>query len=104
MRCAVDFDENKALFDQEIKAWGEMQSLEEEPCYKESDIKDEREKEFFNGYKFAFDTVCNLLESSVFDETISEDVSEHLQICMSGELAMMLFSILDNQYCEDDEE
>lgn len=35
MRCALSFDENKELMDQKVAAWGEMQSLEEDPVYKE---------------------------------------------------------------------
>jgi len=97
MRCAVDFDENKPLYDQEIKAWGELQSLEEEPCYRESEIKSKDEQEFFKGYKFALDSVCNILHNMEFDETITEEQSNEIQLFMSGELCMMLFSILDNE-------
>ena len=35
MRCALSYDENKELMDQKVAAWGEMQSLEEDPVYKE---------------------------------------------------------------------
>lgn len=42
MRCALSFDEDKDLIDQKVAAWGEMQSLKEEPCYREEDIADGR--------------------------------------------------------------
>lgn len=104
MRCAVDFDESKPLYEQEVKAWGEMQSLNEEPSYKESDIKDEREKEFFKGYKFAFDAVCNILGCLEDEEDLTGEQKDEIEIRMSGELCMMLFSILDNECEFDDEE
>lgn len=104
MRCAVEFDENKPLCDQEIKAWGEMQSLEEEPGYRESDIKDEREQEFFRGYKFAFDTVCTILDNLTDEihEELTQEQSEEIQRWMNGELCEVLFSILDNQACDEE--
>lgn len=101
MRCAIDFDENKPLMEQNVSAWGEMQSLKEEPSYKESDIKDEKDKEFFKGYKSALDDVCNVLDNFVMDERISEDNSLDIQQWLAGELCMQLFSILDNQACEE---
>lgn len=103
MRCAIDFDENKPLLEQEVKAWGELQSLKEEPCYKESEIKDKNDKQFFMGYKAAMDDVCNILENLVMDGNLKKKKSEMIQMFMSGELCMNLFSILDNQYCEEDE-
>ena len=92
MRCALDFDENKPLFDQNVNAWGEMQSLSEEPSYREEDIKDDKDKEFFRGYKYACDEICNYLED-LDDNELSNDI----QTCMAGNIAMQLFSILDNQ-------
>lgn len=97
MRCALSFDENKDLTEQKLSAWGEMQSLEEDPGYKEEDIKDEKQKEYFFGYKMACDEFCKNLDNAVEDEMISDEASEHLQALMSGELAMQLFSILDYQ-------
>lgn len=35
MRCALSFDEDKSLIDQKVSSWGEMQSMKEEPAYKE---------------------------------------------------------------------
>lgn len=51
MRCALNFDSEKDLVEQDLSAWGEYQSLSEEPSYKEIDIVSEREKNFFKGYK-----------------------------------------------------
>lgn len=104
MRCAIDFDENKPLVDQEIRAWGEMQSISEEPCYKESDIKKEKDREFFFGYKAALDDACNVLEQFVEFGDLDEATSEEIQCYLSGELCMQLFSILDNEYCEEDDD
>lgn len=97
MRCALSFDEKKELMDQKVAAWGEMQSLEEDTAYKEEDIKDEKEREYFLGYKMACDEFCKDLDNCVEDEMISEEASDHLQTLMAGSLAMQLFSILDNQ-------
>ena len=97
MRCALSFDENKELMDQKVAAWGEMQSLEEDPAYKEEDIKDEKEAAFFRGVKMAMDSVCNDLSDLLEEEMMSEEADNELQARMAGELAMHLFSILDNQ-------
>lgn len=97
MRCALSFDENKDLIDQKLSAWGEMQSLEEEPAYREENIKDEEQKEYFFGYKMAVDDMCKNLNMLIDSGDISEDASDELQAYMAGELAMQLFSILDYQ-------
>ena len=97
MRCALRFDENKELMDQKVAAWGEMQSLEEDPAYKEEDIKDEKEREYFLGYKMACDEICKDIDNLVEDEMMSEEASDHLRALMAGSIAMHLFSILDNQ-------
>lgn len=100
MRCAIDFDESKPLVGQEVKAWGEMQGLAEEPGYKESDIESETDRQYFIGYKAAMDDVCNILDMMVDDGYLKKKKSRKIQIYMSGELCMNLFSILDNQECE----
>ncbi|MCR4739167.1 MAG: hypothetical protein K5886_02770 [Lachnospiraceae bacterium] len=97
MRCALSYDKNKDLIDQKLSAWGEMQSLEEDPAYKEEDIKDEKEREYFLGYKMACDEICKDIDNIVEDEMMSEEASDHLQALMAGSIAMQLFSILDNQ-------
>ena len=104
MRCAVDFKEGEPLYNQEIRAWGELQSLNEEPSYKESDIKSEAEKERFKGFKYAFDEVCTILADLVEDGRLDDDASLEIQDWMSGSLCEVLFSILDNEECEDDED
>lgn len=102
MRCALSFDEDKSLIDQKVAAWGVMQSLKEEPAYKEEDIKSREEAEFFRGYKFAIDEVCNNLDTMVEEGDLAENTSEHLQACFAGSIVELLFSILDNEL-EDEE-
>ena len=97
MRCALSFNEDERLYDQEVSAWGEMQSMNEEPSYKESDIADPGDKRLFEGMKWMIDEVYSDLECMEDDGMITEEASEHLQALMSGNLAMMLFSILDRQ-------
>lgn len=101
MRCAIDFDENKPLREQEIKAWGELQSLKEEPAYKESDIKNDKSKNFFLGVKYAFDEVRTALDNLEEYEELNEDQNKIIQAHMSGSLCEILFSILDEEYCEE---
>lgn len=102
MRCAIYFDESKPLAEQEVMAWGETQSLDEEPSYKESDIKDEAQEKRFEGYKTAFDDVCTDLDNLVSDGVISEYQSGEIQNRMCSDLGRTLFSILDNEIEEDD--
>lgn len=101
MRCALSYDENKALIDQKVAAWSEMQSLKENPAYKEEEIRDKRDQEYLLGYKMAIDDVCDNLKLLVDEGEITEEASERLQRFMAANIAMQLFSILDNQ--EDDE-
>ena len=102
MQCAIDFDENIPLAEQNVKAWGEMQSLDEEPAYKEEDIKDDNAKKFFLGYKCAMDDVCNSLDSLVSAGELKQKKADEIQKYMAGDLCMCLFSILDDEI-EDDE-
>ena len=97
MRCALSYDKNKDLIDQKLSAWGEMQSLEEDPAYKEEDIKEEKERECLLGYKMACDEIWKDIDNLVEDEMMSEEASDHLQALMAGSIAMQLFSLLDNQ-------
>lgn len=101
MRCAIDFDENKMLIEQEVNAWGEMQSLDEEPAYKEKDIKSEKGRAFFFGYKAALDDACCMLDNFVEFGEIEEETSERMQQWLAGNLCMQLFSILDDESCEE---
>ena len=97
MRCALSFDEDKDLIDQKVAAWGEMQSLDEEPCYKEEDIRGERQQTFFIGYKAAMSKACNDINLLEKDGVLTENVSLSLQRLMAGNIAMILFSMLDSQ-------
>ena len=104
MRCAVDYDDEKMFMEQNINAWGEMQSLKEEPCYREEDIKDKLDKEFFRGYKLAMDNVYTALNNMGYycDDAENKnmcfnDFEEDLKRSLDGDLCMVLFSILDNQ-------
>lgn len=97
MRCALSFDEARDLTDQNLSAWGELQSLDEPPAYREEDIKGEYEKETFFGYKMACDNTMMILKDLVEDEEMSEQASDHFQACMFGDLASQLVGILDNQ-------
>lgn len=97
MRCALSFDENKDLIYQKVAAWGEMQPLSEEPCYREEDIGGERQQAFFTGYKAAMSAVYNDIKLLAEDGEITENASLSLQRLMAGRIAMLLFSILDIQ-------
>ena len=99
MRCALDFDENKPLYDQEIAAWGEMQSLKEKPAYKESDIKDKMQKAFFIGCKYMAESIACHVENMQEIGQLDEYQVESIELNIQSELAMHLFSILDEQ-CE----
>ena len=102
MRCALQFDESKRFSHQEVKAWGEMQSLEEEPSYKESEIKDKEHQAFFRGAKAGFDSVACDLDTLLDDDEIDKDIVDDLKRSMTDELAMGLFTILDEQDCEEE--
>lgn len=97
MRCVLVFDEDKNLADQKVSAYGANQPLKEDPAYKEEDIKDEKDLEHFRGYKRAMDDICTILENMVFDEEITQEVSDEIQENISGEIVEELWSILDNQ-------
>lgn len=97
MRCALSYDPEKTFFDQKLSAWGEMQSLNEEPGYKETDIKSDKEQIFFSGVKFAMDFVNNLADNMEEDGMISDDAADFIRQDICSELALNLFSILDNE-------
>lgn len=97
MRCALDFDENLPLAKQNLRAWSEMQSLDDEPAYKETDIKDSNSKSFMFGYKSAMDDVCKVLDNFVEDGNLARNTSAEIQTWLSSELCMQLFTILDDE-------
>ncbi|MCF0260645.1 MAG: hypothetical protein HUJ54_12375 [Erysipelotrichaceae bacterium] len=111
MRCAVYIDENKDLISQNVKAWGELQSLNEEPCYREEDIKSAVDKAEFAGYKMALDDVIasaedltDLADAAAYGclssglKRFVEDIKDRCY----GNLCMLLFSIIDNQDSDPD--
>lgn len=97
MRCALLYDESKALWDQEISAWGEMQSFEEKPSYREKDIKSEWKRGFFKGCKVMVEEVCTMVGNMYEDGEIGANAADNITESMQRELVMQLFSILDNQ-------
>lgn len=102
MRCALCVNENETLFDQEVSAWGEMQGMDEEPAYKESDIKDIEDKYFFMGFKMACDETIYDLELLLEDNENCAEIVDDFKSFIYGDVCMQLFSILDNQECEND--
>jgi len=111
MRCALNFNKNKSFADQKLSAWGEMQPLTEEPCYREDKIKDIADRNYFYGYKCGLADALNNLEYNIdaymdIDEKntlgkikkeVVEEALEALQDLSAAELAMQLFRILDSQ-------
>ena len=97
MRCALSVDRSKTLREQQVEAWGEMQSTREDPAYKEADIKGVEDREYFNGYKSAMDDALGLLEVMKTDDEISGGSVEEFRMMMESNICMNLFSILDHQ-------
>ncbi len=110
MRCELQYDKNESFINQSVNAWGELQSLKEEPAYREEDIKDEGDRQFFRGYKYAVDRMIRNVENIIDDQfddvycdgirKAMDDLVEELKSDASGDICMLLFSILDNQECE----
>lgn len=101
MRCDLDYDPEKMFSEQKVEAWGVMQSLTEEPCYREEDIKDPLNLLYFRGYKAAVDESIVALSEILFDDIGS--IEEFKEWCAAN-ICMLLFSILDeqseNEVCE----
>lgn len=97
MRCALKCDKETLFKDQSLCAWGEMQSLKEEPEYREEDIKDKRDIAYFYGFKSGLDEARIDLENLLEDGEVSEEAYSFLRRLFEGELAMQLFIILDHQ-------
>lgn len=100
MRCELDFNEEIPLYSQKVKAWGTMQSLEEEPCYSESDIKHDENRHFLDGYKVAIDDLSTALETLADGNTISEESARTVMQWMLSDLCMVLFGILEDAMVE----
>lgn len=94
MRCVLDYEAGKTFAEQSVNAWGIMQSLTEEPCYREDDIKDPRDRSYFCGYKAAIDESIMSLSEIIFDDI--DSIEEFKDWCAAN-ICMMLFSILDTQ-------
>ena len=82
-----------------FEAYSTTQAIEEDPAYKESDIKSPIEKGFIKGYKWAIQDLSNL----IFDDTTNEDIEpmEVIQVMLCN-LTEQLWSILDNEYEDKD--
>lgn len=104
MRCKLDFNEEMPLYSQKVKAWGITQSLEEEPCYSESDIKNDENRHFLEGYKAAIDDLCTALDSLTESIDISNESAETVIQWMRGKVCMVLFGILDDEMVEHESE
>ena len=97
MRCALSYDKETDFSQQKVNAWGEMQSLEEEPCYREDEIESETDRAFFHGFKCGIDEALHDIDMLIEDGELEEDKREDFLELFAGELAMQLFSILDHQ-------
>lgn len=101
MRCALKYDEEKDFSDQIVSAWGVMQSLNDDPCYKESDLNEENRK-WFDAYKFGVDDSIHMLECYLENcdlfatDDIEDCVNEFKDIC-SAEICEMLYTLIDDQ-------
>ena len=102
MRCALQYNEKKELAMQKVKAWGEMQSLEDEPSYKEEDLTEES-RTWFHGFKCAIDYAINDLKYNMFMSEpcgfVQDEIDREVRILI-GEVAMMLFVLIDEQIDE----
>lgn len=97
MRCALSYDEETNFQDQKVNAWGEMQSLDEEPEYREEEIENEVDRAYFSGFKAGIDEALHDIDMLIEDGEITEEQKEELMEYVTGELAMQLFSIIDHQ-------
>lgn len=97
MRCALMYDVNEFFSEQKVAAWGEMQSLTEEPSYKETDL-DEKNALYFTAYKSAMDdAIIN------YNECLDKDfVTEEFKKLCAGSICELLFSLIDEQEEEND--
>lgn len=93
MRCALRYDEDQLFADQKVEAWGELQSLSEEPCYKETELNKANAK-YFYAYKCGIDDAIGDF-TCLIDE--DEESVEHFKDLCAGSVCEMLFSLLDEQ-------
>lgn len=97
MGCVLKFNENETLSDQNLSAWGLNQSTDEEPAYREEDIKSEKDRAWFKGYKEAYNEAIDTIENSAFDGDIAEKQAKALKEQFHGDICLMLYSIIDGQ-------
>ena len=111
MRCELVFDDSKNLSEQKVSAYSVSQSTNDDPAYKETDIKNSNDRSYFFGYKCAIDDVCDILDgyatksedvsfktiSLLFSGAISEESNEFIQDNMASKVCEQLYSILDNE-------
>ena len=117
MRCALYFDAEKCLCDQDVATWGQYQSLSEDPDYKETDIKDPVDRQAFYIAKHMVDEISmdfdNYLDGietedeygpdvvAIHEKRVITEAFEDIMEGLTGEICMLLYHILDNQ--EDDD-
>lgn len=92
MRCALKYDDEIRFAEQKVEAWGELQSLAEEPSYKEAELSEE-DFAIFTAYKMAMDDAIDNFEA--YSET-GYDVDVFKRMC-AGSICELLFSLLDEQ-------
>lgn len=107
MRCALQFDPEHDFAFQKVNAWSTMQSMKDEPSYREDDINNKIDKAYFDGYKSACDDVIrdvvawaeNDATGRLTDENgdILPGVVEDIKDIISSSICEVLFSILDEQ-------
>lgn len=93
MRCAIKYSYDKTFYEQTLEAWGEMQSIGEDPCYKENELNAEN-KVIFNAYKVAMDDAITNYET--LHEDNEQEVEKFKDLC-AGDVCLLLFSLLDEQ-------
>jgi hypothetical protein len=92
MRCSLKYNKEQHFNEQMVEAWGEMQSVNDEPSYKESDLNKENAL-YFRAYKLAMDSAIGLF-GIIHEE---EELREEFEAMCAGDICMLLFSLLDEQ-------
>lgn len=98
MRCALRYDDETRFAEQKVSAWGELQSLAEEPSYKEAELSKENSA-IFTAYKMAMDDAVDNYEAC---SEAGYDVDVFKRMC-AGSICELLFSLLDEQGENEDE-
>lgn len=90
MRCALKYDDELRFAEQKVSSWGELQSLAEEPSYKEAELSKGNAIAFM-AYKMAMDDAIDNYEAC---SEADYDIDVFKRMC-AGSICEMLFSILD---------